>query len=104
MAESNDDNADDAAAFYDLRRNWIDELSIRSDVKHATFRVGYWMARRMNARDKAMWWPVDRIAEEIGVDRKTVFSAIAELEGLRLMTVTRTLGKPSRYSIRLPHR
>ncbi|RUV65813.1 hypothetical protein EOA64_00255 [Mesorhizobium sp. M1A.F.Ca.IN.022.02.1.1] len=102
MAER-DDDTDSAAAFYDLRRNWIDKLCEHKDVKHATFRVGYWMARRMNATDKAMWWPIDRIAKEVHVDRKTVFAAIAEMEVHRLMTVTRTLGKPSRYSIRLPH-
>jgi predicted regulator of amino acid metabolism with ACT domain len=61
------------------------------------------MAMRMNGKDQAMWWPIDRIAGHLGVDRKTVYSAIAELEGLRLMIVMRTMGKPSRYLIRLPY-
>jgi predicted regulator of amino acid metabolism with ACT domain len=102
MVERDDDN-DAAAAFYDKRRKWIDHLCERHDVKHATFRVGYWMAMRMNGKDQAMWWPIDRIAGHLGVDRKTVYSAIAELEGLRLMIVMRTMGKPSRYLIRLPY-
>jgi len=50
-----------------------------------------------------MWWPSHRMAKQLGVDRKTIFTAIAEMEGLRLLTVTRAAGKPSRYSIRLPY-
>lgn len=103
MVEKYDDDNGDAAAFYDKRMRWIDYVCEHHDVKHATFRVGYWMARRMNANDQAMWWPVQRIAKHLGVDRKTVLSAISELEGLRLMLVVRTMGRTSRYFIRLPN-
>ena len=98
-----DEDTDAAADFYDRRRKWIEHISEHRGVKHATFRVGYWMAMRMNGKDQAMWWTIDRIADRLGVDRKTVYSAIAELESLRLMIVMRTMGKPSRYLIRLPH-
>lgn len=103
MAEKNDDDIETAAAFYDKRMRWIDHVCEHHDVKHATFRIGYWMARRMNAKDQAMWWPVQRIARHLDVDRKTVLGAISELEGLNLLIVVRTLGRPSRYFIRLPY-
>ncbi|RWO34767.1 MAG: helix-turn-helix domain-containing protein [Mesorhizobium sp.] len=103
MVEKNGDDGGSTADFYDMRRQWIDYICEHRDVKHATFRIGYWMARRMNANDQAMWWTVKRMAKHLGVDRKTIMSAIAELDRLNLMVVHRTLGKQNRYSIRLPH-
>lgn len=99
---SSNDNGEAAAAFYDKRRKWLDFVCGHPEVKHATFRVGYWLARRMNSDNQSTWWSVKRIAKTLGVDRKTVMDATAELERLNLLLVVRRLGKGNTYYLKLP--
>lgn len=96
------DNGEAAAAFYDKRRKWMDFICEMDRVSHATFRVGYWLARKMNGEDQCCWWSVGQIAKQVGVSTKTVTEATAELEALGLMLVVRKKGRGNTYFIRLP--
>jgi hypothetical protein len=94
------DNGESALAFYDDRRKWLDDLAENHDVGHAAFRVGFWLAKRMNGEDQCTWWSVDRIAKQLGISTRTVSDATTELETLGLMLVVREKGKKNHYHLR----
>lgn len=96
------DGGEAAAEFYDHRRRWAEFTSEHADVSHAAFRVGYWLAMRMNGDDQCCWYRVDDIAKRIGCSTKTVTEATAQLERLGLMIVIRRPGKGSTYHLRFP--
>lgn len=82
---------------------WIDYVNQHHDISHVTARVGIFIALRMNAKDKSMWWSVARIAKTIHVSSATVTKATLELEKLGLMIVRRNKRTGNVYFIRLPY-
>lgn len=92
------------AAFLALRDDWLDYVNQCPALKHATTRVGTFIALRMNASEQASWWPVNRIAEAVGCSTRTVSDAIAELQQENLLVVSRPDRRTNqRYFIRLPY-
>jgi len=105
MLKRNDDYESEdqqAAAFYDARRKWIDLVLEHPSVSHATARVGVWLAKKMNGKDQCCWWSVGRIAKILHMSTKTVTQATTELDALGLMLVVRKKGKGNTYFIRAP--
>ena len=98
----NDAHGEAAAAFYDKRRMWLDLICEDRRLGHAAFRVGYWLAKKMNGKDQCCWYSVPLIAKQLGVSTKTVSAATTELETLGLMIVIRKAGRGNTYFIRLP--
>lgn len=98
----NDTQGEASAAFYDKRRQWIDLVCEDHRVGHATFRVGHWLAKKMNGKDQCCWYSVAVIAKLLGVSTKTVTQATTELETLGLMIIIRQKGKGNTYHIRSP--
>ena len=96
------DNGEAAAAFYDKRRKWLEYVSEHPQVGHASFRVGFFIAQRMNGNDQASWYSVRQIAKRLSMSTRTVSDAIMELEGEGLLTPIRRLGRRSSYLICLP--
>lgn len=96
------DNGDAAAAFYEKRRKWIDYTCELTSLSDRGFRVGHWLAKRMNGQDQCCWYTIDEIAKRMGVKKHTVIRAIADLENERVMVVVREHRKPNVYYIRLP--
>lgn len=96
------DNGEAAAAFYDKRRRWLDYVCELDGLSDRAFRVGYWLAKRMNGRDQCCWYQHDQIAKILGMSVDKVARAILELEGRGVLIVVRTHRKPNSYSIRLP--
>lgn len=96
------DNGDAAAAFYDKRRKWMDLICEHPEVSDSCFRVGYWLARRMNGDDQCTWWPIKKIAKQTRCSQRTIHAATGNLERLGLMIVVRDPGLGNSYSIRLP--
>ncbi|WP_165358242.1 helix-turn-helix domain-containing protein [Mesorhizobium sp. Pch-S] len=96
------DNGEAAAAFYDKRRRWLDYVCELDELSDRAFRVGYWLAKRMNGRDQCCWYQHDQIAKILGMSVDKVARAIQELEGRGVLIVVRTHRKPNSYSIRLP--
>ena len=96
------DNGEAALAFYDKRRKWCELICSHPDLGHGAFRVGYWLSQRMNGEDQCCWYSVRQIAKRIGVSTQTVIYALHQLEAANVLIVSRTLGRRSSYSIRLP--
>lgn len=96
------DNGDAAAAFYDKRRKWIDFTCEMTSLPDRAFRVGHWLAKKMNGQDQCCWYTIDEIARRLGVKKRTVIRAIAELEDAGVMVIVREHRKPNVYYIRLP--
>ena len=96
------DNGEAAAAFYDKRRKWLDYVCERPGIGHATFRVGFFIAMRMNGNDQASWYSVRQIAKRLSMSTHTVSHAVMELEREGLLIPVRTLGRRSSYLISLP--
>lgn len=91
------------AAFLALRDDWLDYVNQCHDLKHATTRVGTFIALRMNADHQASWWPVRRIARALGCSTRTVSDAIAELRAANLLLVSRHSRRDKqRYRMHLP--
>lgn len=101
MPKKNDDGQS-AIEFYDKRRKWIDYMAERAEVSHAAFRVGVWLALRMNGDDQCCWYKVSEIAKRVGCSTKTVSEATKNLEAEGLMIVVRTLGRRNSYRITAP--
>lgn len=93
------DNGEAAAAFYDKRRKWLNYVSEHSGIGHASFRVAFFIAQRMNGENQASWYSVRQIAERLSMSTRTVSDAIMELEGEGLLIPCRTLGRRSSYLI-----
>lgn len=107
--QKSDANDDTALAFYDKRQKWLDFVSERDGIGHAAFRVGYFLARRMNGKDQCCWFSVPEIAKRIGksegrrsVSTRTVSDGIGELEKQGVLVVVRRAGRPSTYFLRFP--
>lgn len=96
------DNGESAAAFYDKRRKWLDFICEMGALSDRAFRVGYWLAKRMNGSDQCCWYGVKQVAKALGMSEATVMRAVAELENERVLIVVREHRKTNSYSIRLP--
>jgi hypothetical protein len=92
----------DAIAFYDLRRVWIDYVCECSAISDSAFRIGHWIAKRMNHDDKCCWYSIAQIAKALDVSPRKVMRAVAELENERVLLVVRKHRKSNSYHIRLP--
>jgi len=91
-----------AADFYDMRRRWLDYICEVDRLSDRAFRVGYWLAKRMNGEDQKCWYTHKQIAKILSMSQDTVARAIAELEHEGVLVVVRNHRKPNIYSIRLP--
>ena len=98
-------NSDDEAkaAFYEKRRKWLDYICTRCALSDRGFRVGYWLAKRMNGDDKRCWYTHKQIAKIMGMSHDKVLRAITELEDERVLVVVRDHRKANSYSIRMPY-
>lgn len=96
------DNGEAAAAFYDKRRKWLDFICDLSGVDDRAFRVGYWLAKRMNGNDQCCWFAIKTIAKAMGISQAKVMRAVATLENQGVMVVVREHRKPNVYYIQLP--
>jgi hypothetical protein len=96
------DNGEAAAAFYDKRRKWLDFTCELSGLSDRAFRVGHWLAKKMNGRDQCCWYTHAQIAKGLGISQDKVIRAIAELEGEGVLIVVKEHRKPNHYYIRLP--
>lgn len=99
----NDEDRKMAETFYRKRKEWLDYLCERDDITHGAFRVGYFIARKINADDQRMWWSVDKIARTIGVSTATVSSATALLQDEGLLVCVRPSRGVNSYSLRMPY-
>lgn len=101
MLKRNDDGQA-ASAFYDKRRRWLDYLCELDGVSDRAFRIGFWLAKRMNGEDQCCWHQHATIAKALDVSVDTVARAIADLETRGVLIVVREHRKPNTYYIRLP--
>lgn len=96
------DNGESAAAFYDKRRKWLDFICEAPSLSDRAFRIGYWLAKRMNGDDQCCWYTIGQVVRQMRVSKATVIRALAELEDEGVLVVVRTHRKPNVYYIRLP--
>lgn len=96
------DNGDSAAAFYDKRRKWLDYICEFEHISDRAFRVGYWLAKRMNGENQRCWYSIKQVATALSMSQATVIRAVAELEKENVLIVVREHRKPNNYYIRLP--
>jgi len=96
------DNGDAAAAFYEKRRKWLDYTCDLASISDRAFRVGYWLAKKMNGQNQCCWYTISQIANRLSISQDTVIRAIAELEKEGILIVVRSHRKPNVYYIRLP--
>lgn len=93
---------DDDAAYYDMRRRWLDYICEQTHLSDKAFRIGYWLGKRMNAEKRCCWYTHKQIAKKFTISVDKVSRAIAELEAETVLIVVRSHRQPNRYSIRLP--
>ena len=96
------DNGESAAAFYDKRRKWLDFVCEMDGLSDRAFRIGYWLAKKMNGDNQCCWYTHKQIGEKLGISDDKVARAIAELEDRFVMIVVREHRKPNYYYIRMP--
>lgn len=96
------DRGEAAAAFYDKRRKWLDFICEMDRLTDRAFRVGHWLAKKMNGRDQCCWYSQEQIAKLMGKSVAYVIRATAELESEGVMIIVKEHRKPNRYFIRLP--
>lgn len=96
------DSGEAAAAFYDKRRKWLDYVCELDTLSDRAFRVGYWLAKRMNGDDQCCWFTQKQIAKRLRWSADKVIRAVAELEHEGVMVVIKDHRKPNIYYIRLP--
>lgn len=101
MLERND-HGQAALEFYDKRRRWLDYVC-ELDVSDRAFRVGYWLAKKMNGKDQCCWYEHRSIARILSMSVDKVARAISELEDRNVLIVVRAHRKPNTYFIRLPY-
>ncbi|TCL70612.1 helix-turn-helix domain-containing protein [Rhizobium sp. BK251] len=96
------DNGESAAAFYEKRRKWLDFICEVDGLTDRAFRVGYWLAKRMNGDDQCCWYTQREVAKRMGLSEDKVIRAVMELEDKGVLIVVRSHRKPNYYHIRLP--
>jgi len=96
------DTGEGAAAFYEKRRKWLDYVCEMDPLSDRAFRIGYWLAKKMNGEDQCCWYTQKQIAKRLGISEDKVIRAIAELVDERVMIVVKEHRKPNVYYIRLP--
>lgn len=96
------DNGEAALEFYDKRAKWAEYVSTHPRVTDRAFRIGFWLARRMNGEDQCCWYAIPQIAKAIGKSPRTVASAIADLKAANVMLVIEEKGKPNTYFLHAP--
>jgi biotin operon repressor len=101
MLKRNDDGQA-AAAFYDKRRKWLDFICGMDSLSDRAFRVGYWLAKKMNGEDQRCWYGIKQIAKALSTSEATIMRAVEELEEEGVLIVVREHRKSNSYSIRLP--
>lgn len=101
MHKRNDDGQA-ALEFYDRRRRWADYCSTLDDLSDRGFRVGFWLAQRMNGDDQCCWYSVPRIAKEMGKSARYVRYGLTDLRTANVMLIIEERGKPNTYKIRAP--
>lgn len=97
------DTGEAAAAFYEKRRSWLDYICGMPDLSDRAFRVGYWLAKRMNGEDQCCWYTHRQIAKALVISEDKVIRAIAELCEEGVMIVVREHRKANHYYIRMPY-
>ncbi len=102
MLKRNDDNGEAAAAFYDKRRKWLDFTCEMTGLSDRAFRVGHWLAKKMNGDDQCCWYSQGEIAKQMGKSLDYVIRGTAELEDKGVMIIVRAHRKSNYYYIRLP--
>jgi len=101
MLKRNDDGQA-AIEFYDRRRKWTDYASTHPRLTDRGFRVGFWLAKRMNGEDQCTWYSVARIAKEMGKSERYVRYGLADLKAANLMLVVPEKGKVNSYHLHAP--
>lgn len=96
------DNGDSAAAFYDKRRKWLDYICEVDALSDRAFRVGYWLAKKMNGSNQCCWYTHKQIAKALAISEDKVIRAVAELVDENVMIIVKEHRKPNVYYIRLP--
>ena len=96
------DEGQAAIEFYDRRRLWMDYASTHSRLTDRGFRVGFWLAKRMNGDDQRCWYSVPRIAKEMGKSERYVRYGLADLKAANLMLVVAENGKTNSYHLHAP--
>ena len=93
---------DDDDQFYAFRGQWLDYLSTRHDLTHGDFRVAYFIASKINPRDKRMWWGVYRMLEDLPVSLATFTAATDRLSSKGLLVIAKGAKGAHSYSMRMP--
>lgn len=96
------DSGEAAAAFYDKRRKWLDFTCEMTGLSDRAFRVGHWLAKKMNGHDQCCWYTQKQIAKLMGISEDKVIRAVAELVDKGVMIVVKDHRKANHYYIRLP--
>lgn len=99
--ELENDHGESRAAFYHKRRVWLDFIC-EMEISDRAFRVGYWLAKKMNGDDQNCWYSQKLIVKALGMSQDKIQRAISELENAGVLIVVREHRKPNHYSIRLP--
>ena len=97
------DHGEAAAEFYDKRRQWLDYVCERDSISDRAFRIGYFLAKRMNGKDQCCWYTHKQIADRLSISVATVARGIAELRDEGVMIVVDNHRSPNVYYIRLPY-
>jgi hypothetical protein len=85
------------AQFYVDREKWVDAVFSHPDIRHAEFKVLYFIAKRSNFDNGGSYWSVARIAQECRCSTKTVSEATMKAGKLGLLKIGRTLGRKNFY-------
>jgi hypothetical protein len=101
MPKRNDDGQA-AIEFYERRRLWAEYISTHPSVSDRGFRVGYWLSRRMNGKDRCCWFSVPRIAKEMGRSERYVQRAISELNAANVLLIIPEKRGPNTYFLHAP--
>jgi hypothetical protein len=96
------DNGEAAAAFYEKRRKWLDYICEVDALSDRAFRVGYWLAKKMNGNDQCCWYTHKQIANRLQISEDKVVRSISELVDEHVLVVVKEHRKPNVYYIRLP--
>jgi hypothetical protein len=101
MPKRNDDG-EAALEFYDKRRRWLDYVNELDGLSDRAFRVGFWVAKKMNGNDQCSWYRHDQIARALCMSVDKVARALLELETKGVLIIVRQHRQVNRYLIRLP--
>lgn len=96
------DNGEAALEFYEKRRQWAEYASTHPKVTDRAFRVGYWLARRMNGNDQCCWYTIPRIAKEMGRSERYVQRGLSDLKDANLMLVVPEKRGANTYFLHAP--